>query len=142
MEHTSVDEYLSLVRKRLAGPRRDRAALLSILQENLDAYLFEHPSASVDELIARFGSPEEYGKVFEEEFFLAALDENRGAGRAFIWKKVLLAAVAIIAAAAVAVAGMRAWDLWRSENFRNGYFMETIEGPSDCPSAASDADLY
>lgn len=115
-------KYIDLVKKSLVGSKQERESFLSLLGENLKAYATEHPLTNMDDLIIQFGRPEDVA----EEFVSASLDKQSLVKKSVFNHRVLLMLVLIALLTTVTIIGFRVWDMWKNENFRNGFFVETV----------------
>lgn len=122
MKGAVFEKYIEQVRNGLVGTKDERESFLAVLSENLEAYTAEYPLTGMDDLIARFGSP----KDVAEEFASTSIDKQRLVKKSILNHRVLLAVVIITILTAIAIIGFQAWDMWKNENFRNGFFVETV----------------
>lgn len=122
MKGAVFEKYIEQVRNGLVGTKDERESFLAVLSENLEAYTTEYPLTGMDDLIARFGSP----KDVAEEFASTSIDKQRLVKKSILNHRVLLAVVIITILTAIAIIGFQAWDMWKNENFRNGFFVETV----------------
>lgn len=122
MDVAVSEEYIELVRKGLVGPKQERESFLSLLDENVKAYSTEHPLADINDLIVQFGQPEDVA----EEFVSMSLDKRRLVKEIGFSRQALMVLVVVAILTTVTIIGFRVWDMWKNENFRDGFFVETV----------------
>lgn len=123
MKEAVSEKYIGQVRKALVGPKVEKESFLTVLNENLEAYTTEYPLSGMDDLISQFGSPADVA----EEFVSTSIDKQQLVKKSIFNHRALLAIVIIIALTAITVIGFQAWDMWKNENFRNGFWVETVQ---------------
>lgn len=131
-----VEAYLQRIEQNLfTCKKKKRHAFLRDLRGSLNAYIEEHPEASVQELQGMFGSPEEIAEAFlhAEQF-----DTSK---KVFSSKKrisrIILIAVCALVAAALVLGTIYVVDTYR---YTHGHWVETPadDGPlSPEPEAIS-----
>lgn len=122
MNETVSEKYIDRVRKGLVGSKEERESFLTVLSENLDAYTTEHPLTGMADIIAQFGPPEDVA----EEFASTSIDKQRLVKKFIISHRVLLALVVIVILTTIMIISFQAWDMRKNENFRHGFFVETV----------------
>ena len=96
-----IEAYLQQIEKSLfTCPKKKRFAFLRDFRGCLNAYIEEHPEASVQELQGMFGSPEEIAEAFlqSEQFDTS---KNVFSSKKRISRIVLIAVCALVAAALI-----------------------------------------
>jgi len=116
-----VEAYLQRIEENLfICPKKKRHAFLRDFCGSLNAYIEEHPAASVQELQGMFGSPEEIAESFlqSEQF-----DHSK---KVFSSKKrvsrIILIAVCVLVAAALILGTIYVVETHR---YAHGYWVET-----------------
>lgn len=96
-----VEAYLQRIEQNLfTCPKKKRVAFLRDFRGSLNAYMEEHPAASVQELQGTFGSPEEIAEAFlhSEQFDTS---KNVFSSKKRISRIVLIAVCTLVAAALI-----------------------------------------
>ena len=90
----AAKKYLQKVRRSLTCPRKLKKRMLDGLRSDIDAYLEEHPNASLEDLTERFGEP-----AALSESYLSALDAGELKSSMNVRKRVVLVVLSACAAA-------------------------------------------
>lgn len=90
----AAKKYLQKVRRSLTCPRKLKKRMLDGLRSDIDAYLEEHPNASLEDLTERFGEP-----AALSESYLSALDAGELKSAVNVKKRVVLIVLSACAAA-------------------------------------------
>lgn len=96
-----IEAYLQQIERNLfTCPKKKRVAFLRDFRGSLNAYIEEHPAASVQELQGMFGSPEEIAEAFlqSEQFDTS---KNVFSSKKRISRIVLIAVCTLVAAALI-----------------------------------------
>ena len=113
--------YLQAVKRELHCSAAQKALFLQQMEDSISQYISDNPAASMADLTKEFGTPAEIAKSFLEEADSAVIGKSLRHGRKIFW-----AVLAVVFIVATIVIGIHAFDLWRSENYRDGYFEEMV----------------
>lgn len=127
----AVKRYMQAVKQELHCSKAQKALFLRQMEDSIFTYISENSTASMADLTKEFGTPADIAKSFLEEADPAVIGKSLRHGRKIFWA--VLAVVLIVAAIVI---GIHAFDLWRSENYRDGYFEEMVT--PDAPSFSDD----
>lgn len=127
----AVKRYMQAVKQELHCSKAQKALFLRQMEDSIFTYISENSTASMEDLTKEFGTPADIAKSFLEEADPAVIGKSLRHGRKIFWA--VLAVVLIVAAIVI---GIHAFDLWRSENYRDGYFEEMVT--PDAPSFSDD----
>ena len=104
----------------LACPTRRRSAFLQELRGNVDAYIDDHPYASVQEIQAVFGSPREIA-----ESFFTSLDFKAAAKELRIKKRITRIVVAVVCILAAGILVLGTIYVMDNHGYTHGYWEES-----------------
>ena len=124
--------YCRRIRKRIVGPRREKAVFLEPLKGSVEEYQQEHPDATLAELCDHFGKPETIANDY-----ISTLDDEFVRKRLFRAKAIRIGVIIVAAIAAVALGALGAAMLLnRSANtpdtgevtivYQDGYTQEEV----------------
>ena len=136
MEDVSVIEYLRLIKLNLIGDKHKKEEFTASLKDNLSNYLAEHPQVTLDELFTEFGTPEEVSEEFAAAFRSSSLADAKTKS----WAIKVFVAVGIFVAAVIVFCTI--YNLCQHENFRNGYYVETVSESEMASSPESSVEYY
>lgn len=123
--HNNLDvelrRYLREIKRQLHCPRSRKKIFLNQFAENLFQYIEEYPLATFSDVVTEFGKPEDIASSFIEQADAKDIRKSLKVGRRIFWA---VLAVAVIVAAVVI--GIFSFDLWMSNNYRDGYYEEIV----------------
>lgn len=116
-----IKKYLRSVKHAAGCPPSRKAEILKHLENDILLYADENDVEDISEIVEKFGSPEEIAKSFIEESDLKAVSHSLKANR-----RIVAAILAVVLVVGLIVIAINAYNLWRAEQYSNGYFVETI----------------
>lgn len=117
----AVKRYMQAVKQELHCSKAQKTLFLRQMEDSIFTYISENSTASMEDLTKEFGTPADIAKSFLEEADPAVIGKSLRHGRKIFWA--VLAVVLIVAAIVI---GIYAFDLWRSENYRGGQYVEEV----------------
>lgn len=119
-----IEKYLKQIESNLyTCPRKKRSAFLRDFRGNIDAYIREHPNATLPELKSIFGLPEAIAESFLQSDEFTTTKQVVSSKKWII--RILLTAVCILVAAALIFGTIYVVDIYK---FTHGYAaMEPIQ---------------
>ena len=64
VKETELEKYCRKIEKVLVGNQTDKARILNTAKCDMEEFLEEFPDATMDDLVKRFGTPEDYAKEY------------------------------------------------------------------------------
>ena len=122
VKEAELEKYCRKIEKVLVGNQTDKARILNTAKCDMEEFLEEFPDATMDDLVKRFGTPEDYAREF-----ISGLDSGEVTKKLNVtkfWKKAITIGVAVIVVIVLFVA-----VLVIRNNTRNAirYYYEEIE---------------
>jgi len=141
-EHSGVSDrdikkYLHNVKKLLHCPRVQRREFLRQLEANIYSYISENEVEDMEGVIKEFGSPEDIAQGFLEESSIKTVNRSVDVKR-----KAYFAIIAIVLVAAISVVVIELMDFERNQQYRDGYWVDTIGYGSPPPEPENSARIY
>lgn len=90
----ALKPYYRAVARQVGGPRRKRQALLAQLHSDVAEFMADHPQAGAEDVMAYFGTPQDFAASAPEDVALAA---PRGDGRFYLRLLAIVAALLLLA---------------------------------------------
>ena len=122
MVNFSAMRYIHQVKQCMPSPFRMKKKIMERVKHNVKEYLVENPSANYQNLVDRFGSPNQIAASYVDEQSAAEL-----LSALRIKRKIS----AIVAAAVIGVVmmwgGVMAYEIYYNANIANSYTIVTIE---------------
>lgn len=122
VNNAGVRQFLREIRKNIPGGGKQKKLVLEQVKASMLEYLAEKPDATYDDLLTRFGTPEQIAASYLEELDICDLKKQLS-----IRKRIVLA---VVAAAIVAVgiwAGVVLHALREYDDAMPGYIERTVE---------------
>ena len=94
IKKAELDNYCQQIEKILVGNQSDKSKILNTARCDMEEFLTEFPDATVDDLVKRFGTPEDYAK--EYAFSLDSGEVTKKLNVTKFWKKAITIGVAVI----------------------------------------------
>lgn len=126
--NAAVQKYLKSLKRAVGSSSAQKREALEQLETDVLLYAEDHEITDVNVIVKRFGSPEEIAKSFVETSDAKDIKRLLNNKRRVIIATCIVLAVVLVAA--ITVVSINAFNLWRSEAFRNGYYVETITDES------------
>ena len=134
VKETELEEYYRQIEKALGGNQAAKAQILKTAKCDMEEFLEEFPDAAMEDLVKRFGTPEDYAKEY-----VSGLDSGELAIKlnvAKFWKTAIrvgvVTVVGIVAAAMIWIicANNRDATRYYDEDVRDGTISTTyVEEP-------------
>ena len=102
VKETELEKYCRKIEKVLVGNQIDKARILNTAKCDMEEFLEEFPDATMDDLVKRFGTPEDYAKEYASGLDSGELAQKLNVVR--FRKKAIMVGVAIVFAIALFVA--------------------------------------
>ena len=102
IKKAELDNYCQQIEKILVGNQSDKSKILNTARCDMEEFLTEFPDATVDDLVKRFGTPEDYAKEYAFSLDSGELAQKLNVVR--FRKKAIMIGVAIVFAIALFVA--------------------------------------
>lgn len=121
MEKNELKGYYRKIQKNMVGARKEKEEYLRGLKKEIDDYIEIHPDCTLDDVYSNFGEPDHIA-----DSFLSVSEE--GAVKSAVKHRKRLA-VFIVAAVLALVAVVSTYYIIayiKTEEYRNGVFVETI----------------
>ena len=64
VKEAELEKYCRKIEKVLVGNQTDKSKILNTARCDMEEFLTEFPDATVDDLVKRFGTPEDYAREF------------------------------------------------------------------------------
>lgn len=123
-----INTYIREVRKKINCSHLRKQKLLAEITESIHDFCSDKESVDISKIKERFGTPEEIA-----ESVLRLHEANEVNKSLKVGKRVVVALVIIGLIVGAIVIGIQLLDYWKNENFREGYFMETVTQSDDTP---------
>ncbi len=94
VKEAELEKYCRKIEKALVGNQTDKARILNTAKCDMEEFLEEFPDATMDDLVKRFGTPEDYAREF-----ISGLDSGEVTKKLNVtkfWKKAITIGVAVI----------------------------------------------
>ena len=102
VKEAELEKYCRKIEKALVGNQTDKARILNTAKCDMEEFLEEFPDATMDDLVKRFGTPEDYAREFISGLDSGELTQKLNVVR--FRKKAIMVGVAIVFAIALFVA--------------------------------------
>ncbi len=130
-----IELYLKHIERGLfTCPRKKRAALLRELRGNIDAYIEEHPNASIQELKSIFGTPEAIAEGFLQSAEFTTTKKVVSSKKRIV--QIFLAAVCALIVLGIVLGTIYVVNFYR---YTHGYWVETPATDTPLPSIDPEA---
>ncbi len=122
VKEAELEKYCRKIEKALVGNQTDKARILNTAKCDMEEFLEEFPDATMDDLVKRFGTPEDYAKEYASGLDSGELAQKLNVVR--FRKKAIMIGVAVVVVIVLFVA-----VLVIRNNTRNAirYYYEEIE---------------
>lgn len=94
VKEAELEKYCRKIEKALVGNQTDKARILNTAKCDMEEFLEEFPDATMDDLVKRFGTPEDYAREF-----ISGLDSGEVTKKLNVtkfWKKAIMIGVAVV----------------------------------------------
>ncbi|MCH5353935.1 MAG: hypothetical protein J1E06_10800 [Acutalibacter sp.] len=123
-----IKEYIREVKKGINCSRSRKKELLTEITESIHDFCSNEESVDISKIKERFGTPEEIA-----ESVLRLHEANEVNKSLKVGKRIVIAVVIIALIVGSIVVGIQVLDYWKNENFREGYYVETVTQPGETP---------
>ena len=102
VKEAELEKYCRKIEKVLVGNQTDKAKILKTAKCDMEEFLEEFPDATMDDLVKRFGAPEDYAREFVSGLDSGELTRKLNVAR--FRKKAIMIGVAVVVAIVLFVA--------------------------------------
>lgn len=102
IKKAELDNYCQQIEKILVGNQSDKSKILNTARCDMEEFLTEFPDATMEDLVKRFGTPEDYAKEYAFSLDSGELAQKLNVAR--FRKKAIMIGVAVIVAIVLFVA--------------------------------------
>ena len=121
-----INTYIREVRKKINCSRSRRKELLAEITEGIRDFCSNEESVDISKIKERFGTPEEIAESVLRHHEADEVNKSLKVG-----KRVVITVVIIALVVGAVIIGIQMLNYWKNENFREGYFTETIVQPNE-----------
>lgn len=118
--NVALKRYYRSIRNRLPSSHKLKAKVLAEIENNINAYLLENPSADIASIEARFGAPEQIVASYVDELETPELLKKLA-----IRKRVLTIVISTVAIILILWAATVGWAIIKESDYSNGTFTNT-----------------
>ena len=128
-----IKKYLGKIKKELPYPARKKKEFATHMEKNIGCFLDENPNADIEAIIKEFGTPKQIIDSLISEASNSSFD-TFVKKRRLVWGVI----IAIIAIFAVVMIAISLAEFIENQNYREGYYVETIGygSPTPLPSGS------
>ena len=123
-----IKEYIREIKKEINCSRSRKKELLTEITEGIRDFCSNEESVDISKIKQRFGTPEEIAESVLRNHEADEVNKSLKVGK----RTVLVVAMIALVVGLIAL-GIQLLDYWKNEDFREGYFMETITQPGETP---------
>lgn len=131
IKKAELDNYCQQIEKILVGNQSDKSKILNTARCDMEEFLTEFPDATVDDLVKRFGTPEDYAREYVSGLDSGELFKKLNIA-AFRKKAITIGVVTLVGIVAAAMIWMfcvnkRSADRYYDEGIIDGTISITYE---------------
>ncbi len=127
LEH-EIDKYIHEIRKEITCPLPRKKELVDEIRGSILDFCSQEESVDISKTKQRFGTPKE---IAESVLRHNEADEMNKSLK--IGKRVVIVVVIVALIVGAIVLGIQLLNYWKNENFREGYYVETVAQTSEAP---------
>ena len=124
-----INTYIREIKKRINCPHLRKQKLLAEITESIRDFCSQEESVDISKIMERFGTPEEIAESVLKQNEPAKVNRSLKVG-----KRIVIAVIVIALVVGVIVLGIQMLNYWKNENYREGYYVETVAQPGETPS--------
>ena len=102
VKEAELDNYCQQIEKILVGNQSDKSKILNTARCDMEEFLEEFPDATMEDLVKRFGTPEDYAKEYASGLDSGELAQKLNVVR--FRKKAIMIGVAVVVVSVLFVA--------------------------------------
>ena len=123
-----INTYIREIKKGINCPRSRKKELIAEITESIHDFCSNEESVDISKIKERFGTPEEIA-----ESVLRLHEANEVNKSLKVGKRVVIIVAIIAIVVGLIVIGIKVINFWKNENYREGYYVETVMQSSEAP---------